>query len=60
MKTTVRTKLMAGFLGVLSIGSVASLATLAILTRAVDELTRVATVSDVIERRASRCASRCW
>jgi methyl-accepting chemotaxis protein len=52
MKTTVRMKLTCGFLGLLSVGSVASLAILAVLSRSIDELKRVVTVSDVIEHKA--------
>ncbi len=52
MKATVRMKLTLGFLGLLSIGSVASLAILAVLSRSIDELKRVVTVSDVIEHKA--------
>jgi methyl-accepting chemotaxis protein len=52
MKATVRLKLTLGFLGLLSIGSVASLAILTVLSRSIEELRRVVTVSDVIEHKA--------
>jgi methyl-accepting chemotaxis protein len=52
MKATVRTKLTLGFLGLLSVGSLASLGILAILSRSIEELKRVVTVSDVIEHKA--------
>ena len=52
MKATVRMRLTFGFLGLLSIGSVASVAILAVLSRSIDELKRVVTVSDVIEHKA--------
>ena len=52
MKATVRMKLTFGFLGLLSIGSVASLAILTVLSRSIDELKRVVTVSDVIEHKS--------
>jgi hypothetical protein len=48
MKATVRMKLTLGFLGLLSIGSVASLAILTVLSRSIEELQHVVTVSDVI------------
>jgi len=52
MKATVRTRLTLGFLGLLSVGSLASLGILAILSRSIEELKHVATVSDVIEHKA--------
>src|SRR5262245_24658783 len=52
MKATVRLKLTLGFLSLLSIGSVASLAVLTVLSRSIDELRHVVTVSDVIEHKA--------
>ena len=52
MKATVRMKLTLGFLGLLSIGSVASLAILTVLSRSIEELQRVVTVSDVIEHKS--------
>ena len=52
MKTTVRSKLTISFLALLSIGSVASVAILTVLSRSIDELKRVVTVSDVIEHKA--------
>ena len=52
MKATVRMKLTLGFLGLLSIGSVASLAILTVLSRSIEELQHVVTVSDVIEHKS--------
>jgi|GEM_PF-172431 len=52
MKATVRMKLTLGFLGLLSIGSVMSVAILALLSRSIEELKHVVTVSDVIEHKA--------
>jgi methyl-accepting chemotaxis protein len=52
MKTTVRSKLTISFLALLSIGSVASVAILTVLSRSIEELKRVVTVSDVIEHKA--------
>jgi methyl-accepting chemotaxis protein len=52
MKATVRTRLTLGLLGLLTVGSVTSVGILAILSRSIDELKRVVTVSDVIEQKA--------
>jgi len=52
MKATVRARLTISFLALLSIGSVASIAILGVLSRSIDELKRVVTVSDVIEHKA--------
>ena len=52
MKATVRMKLTLGFLGLLSVGSVASLGILTVLSRSIEELRRVVTVSDVTEHKA--------
>jgi len=52
MKATVQARLTIGLLALVSIGSVASIAILAILSRSIDELKRVVTVSDVVEHKA--------
>jgi len=52
MKTTVRTRLTLGFLGLLSIGCLASIVVLAVLSRSIQELRQVVTVADVIEHKA--------
>jgi methyl-accepting chemotaxis protein len=52
LKATVRTRLTLGFLGLLSVGSLASLVILAVLSRSIDELKHIITVSDVIEHKA--------
>ncbi len=52
MKATVRTRLTLGFLGLLSVCSITSIGILAVLSRSIDELKRVVTVSDVIEHKA--------
>jgi methyl-accepting chemotaxis protein len=52
MKATVRMKLTLGFLGLLSVGSVASLGILTVLSRSIDELRHVVTISDVTEHKA--------
>jgi methyl-accepting chemotaxis protein len=49
---TVRTKLTGALLGLLTLGSLASLGVLAILSRSIEDLKRVITVSDVIEQKA--------
>jgi methyl-accepting chemotaxis protein len=52
MKLTVRTKLTVGLLGLLTVGSATSLGVLSLLSRSLDELKRVVTTSDVIERKS--------
>ena len=52
MKTTVRTRLTLGFLGLLSVGCLASIVVLAVLSRSIRELRQVVTVADVIEHKA--------
>ena len=52
MKATVRMKLTLGFVGLLSVGAASSVAVLAIVSRSLDEVKHVVTVSDVIEHRA--------
>jgi len=52
MRATVRARLTIGFLALAAIGSVVSVAILASLSRSLDELRRVVTVSDVIEHKA--------
>jgi DNA-binding LacI/PurR family transcriptional regulator len=45
-------------LSLLSVGSIASLSILAVLSRSIDELKHVATVSDVIEHKAPEGPAR--
>ena len=52
MRATVRARLTIGFLVLAAIGSLVSVAILATLSRSLDELRRVVTVSDVIEHKA--------
>jgi methyl-accepting chemotaxis protein len=52
MKATVRLKLTLGFLSLLGLGSVASVTVLALLSRSLDQLQRVVTVADVIDRKS--------
>jgi methyl-accepting chemotaxis protein len=52
MKATVRARLTIGLLALVSVGSVAEIAILAILSRSIDELKRVVTVSDAVEHKA--------
>jgi methyl-accepting chemotaxis protein len=52
MKATVRARLTVGLLALVSIGSVAEIAILAILSRSIDELKRVVTVSDAVEHKS--------
>jgi hypothetical protein len=52
MKATVRLKLTLGFLSLLALGSLASVAILALLSHSLDQLGRVVTVSDVIDRKS--------